>query len=190
MADGAPTTFAHQRRPASVGVTEVSELAPSPCTSGLDLQTREDVEALLRRFYGRAFHDDLLAQPFADLCSHGLDEHLPVMCDFWETVLFRAGLYRRNALHVHRRLHHQTPLAAEHFVRWLTLWTSTIDQMYQGPIAEHAKTQAARIAAAMHRRLTGTRAPQLGVLARAARISQTDRETTTIVRASSAEGIA
>jgi hemoglobin len=92
-----------------VGVTEVSQSAPSPGTSGLDVQTREDVEALLRRFYGRAFHDDLLAEPFADLCSRGLDEHLPVMCDFWETVLFRAGLDRRNALRAHWRLHHQSP---------------------------------------------------------------------------------
>ena len=137
--------------------------APSPDTSARDLHTREDVEALLRCFYGRAFHDDVLAEPFADLCSRGLDEHLPVMCDFWETVLFRAGLYRRNALHAHRRLHQQTPLATEHFVRWLTLWNSTIDQIYQGPVAEHAKTQAARIATAMHRRLTGTRAPHPGV---------------------------
>ena len=27
-----------------------------------------------------------------------LSAHLPVMCDFWETVLLRAGRYRRNAL--------------------------------------------------------------------------------------------
>ena len=190
MVDGASATFVHRRRPASVGVTDVSESAQSPGARGLDLQTREDVEALLRRFYGRAFHDDLLAEPFAELSSQGLDEHLPVMCDFWETVLFRAGLYRRNALHVHRRLHHQTPLAAEHFVRGLALWTTTIDQMYQGPIAEQAKIQAARIATAMHRRLTGTHSSQLGLLARPGRSSQIDRETTTIMRASSAGGIA
>jgi hemoglobin len=126
-----------------------------------DLHTREDVQALLRRFYGRAFDDELLAERFADLCARGLEEHLPVMCDFWETVLFRAGLYHRNALVAHRRVHHQTPLTAAHFARWLTLWKSTVDQMYQGPVAEHAKIQAARIATATHRRLTGTDAPEL-----------------------------
>jgi hemoglobin len=52
-------------------------------------------------------------------------------------------------------------LAAAHFARWLTLWKSTVDQMYQGPVAEHAKIQAARIATATHRRLTGTDAPEL-----------------------------
>ncbi|KUI31691.1 cyanoglobin [Mycobacterium sp. IS-1742] len=122
-------------------------------TPGRDLATRADVESLLRRFYGRAFEDPLLAAPFADLLSRGLDQHLPVMCDFWETVLFRAGLYRRNALHVHRRIHARTPLRAEHFVRWLTLWTTTVDEMYRGPVAERAKIQATRIATAMGRRL-------------------------------------
>jgi hemoglobin len=164
--------------------------APPPDTSAGDMHSREDVEALLRSFYGRAFHDDVLAEPFADLCSHGLDEHLPVMCDFWETVLFGAGLYRRNALHVHRRLHQQTPLAAEHFARWLTLWNGTIDQMYHGSVAERAKTQAARIGTAMHRRLTGTRAPQLGVLPKPNQNSQIDCGTTTTVRAYSAGGSA
>ncbi len=130
-----------------------------------DLATRADVEALLKRFYTEAFCDELLAEPFAELASRGLREHLPVMCDFWETVLFRAGLYRRNTLNAHRHVHEQTTLEATHFERWLHLWTSTIDQMYRGPIADHAKVQAVRIAAAMHRRLTGAHAPQLATLA-------------------------
>jgi hemoglobin len=136
----------------------------APNSPRRDLATRADVESLLRRFYSEAFHDELLAAPFAELSSGGLEQHLPVMCDFWETVLFRAGLYRRNALHAHRRIHQHTPLATQHFVRWLTLWTTTIDHMYQGPVAQHAKVQAARIATAMHRR-TGTHAPHLGALA-------------------------
>jgi hemoglobin len=62
-----------------------------------DLADRADVDALLRRFYGRALIDDVLAAPFADLRAGGLDSHLPKMCDFWETVLFRAGRYRGSA---------------------------------------------------------------------------------------------
>jgi hemoglobin len=83
------------------------------------------------------------------------------MADFWETALFRAGLYRGSALHVHRHVHRQTPLSGHHFVRWLTAWTETVDAMFAGPIAERAKVQGARIAWAMHRRLTGTDTPEL-----------------------------
>ena len=70
-------------------------------TTGTDLATRADVHALLARFYGRVLVDDLLAAPFTDVREKGLDAHLPVMCDFWETMLFRAGTCRGNAFNDH-----------------------------------------------------------------------------------------
>ena len=129
-----------------------------------DLASRADVEELLRRFYGRVFVDDVLAEPFIELRAKGLESHLAVMCDFWETVLFRAGLYHGSALVVHRRLHDRHPLSANHFVRWLQLWNAAIDEKYQGPVAERATIQAARIAKAMHRRLRGVDASELDAL--------------------------
>lgn len=132
-----------------------------PCS---DLADRADVEALLWRFYGRVLTDDLLAEPFADVRAKGLSAHIPVMCDFWETVLFRTGLYRGSALQAHRHVHDRNPLFAKHFVRWLELWNETVDEMYRGPVADHGKLQAARIAKAMHRRLTGRDARQLDAL--------------------------
>lgn len=130
----------------------------------IDIVDRSDVEALLRRFYGRVFGDDVLAAPFADLRTRGLDAHLPTMCDFWETVLFRAGRYRGSALVAHRDVHQRTPLSASHFVRWLRIWHDTVDEMYQGTTAERAKVQATRIAWAMQRRLTGVAATELDAL--------------------------
>jgi hemoglobin len=129
-----------------------------------DLVDRADVEALLRRFYGRVLIDGILVEPFAELRSEGLDAHIPVMCDFWETVLFRAGRYRGSALTAHRVVHQRNPLSAKHFVRWLAVWRDTVDEMYAGPAAERAKVQAARIAWAMHRRLTGVDAQDLDAL--------------------------
>lgn len=120
-----------------------------------DLADRADVDRLLRRFYGRVFTDETLDAPFSELREAGLESHLPVMCDFWETVLFRAGLYRRNAFHVHRQLNERHPLSESHFARWLQVWTKTVDEMYDGPVAERAKIQAERIAGSMSRRLTG-----------------------------------
>lgn len=129
-----------------------------------DLTDRDDVELLLWRFYGKALSDPVLAEPFAELRANGLRSHLPVMCDFWETVLFRAGRYRGNALSVHRALHARHPLSARHFVRWLTLWTETVDELYQGPHADRAKLQGGRIAKSMHRRLAGADAAELDAL--------------------------
>jgi len=129
-----------------------------------DLANRADVEALLRHFYGRVFTDDVLSEPFTELRIKGLDGHIPVMCDFWETVLFRAGLYHGSALMVHRQLDGRHPLHANHFVRWLTLWNATVDEMYRGRVADHAKIQAGRIAWSMHRRLRGVSGTVLDAL--------------------------
>lgn len=152
----------HQRESkASQRDRELRCVIPQPRS---DLAARDDVEALLRRFYGRVLTDDVLGEPFAEVRARGLESHLPVMCDFWETALFRAGLYRGSALTAHRRVHEHTPLAGHHFARWLSTWNATVDEMYCGPVAERAKVQAARIAWAMHRRLTGGDVPQLDAM--------------------------
>jgi hemoglobin len=120
-----------------------------------DLGDRRDIERLVRAFYARAFIDELLGPVFTDIAQMDLDAHLPAMCDFWETVLFRAGLYRRNTLAVHAGLHLKAHLNAEHFGRWLDLWTQTVDAEFAGAKAELAKIQAARIAWSISRRLLG-----------------------------------
>jgi hemoglobin len=132
----------------------------------VDLASRADVVALLRRFYGQVLVDEILAEPFAQIRINGLESHLPVMCDFWETVLFRAGLYQGSAVRAHQPVHDRHGFTADHFLRWLHLWNLTIDQMYQGAIADHAKIQAARVARAMHRRLTGNDSAELDDLVR------------------------
>lgn len=120
-----------------------------------DLANRADVEALVTGFYRTAFADPLIGPIFTDVARMDLDHHLPIMCDFWETVLFSAGLYRRNALQVHVVLNARHPLGPAHFDRWLDLWTRTVDERYAGPHADRAKLQATRIAGSMQRRLAG-----------------------------------
>jgi truncated hemoglobin YjbI len=120
-----------------------------------DLHDRSDVTELVTAFYARAFEDPLIGPVFTDIARMDLDRHLPVMCDFWETVLFRAGLYHRNALQVHVALNAKFPLHQEHFGRWLELWGSTVDDHFAGEKAELAKLQAGRIAGSLHRRMQG-----------------------------------
>jgi hemoglobin len=123
-----------------------------------DLRDRTDVERMVERFYRRCFADDLLGPVFTDVARLDLPAHLPVMCDFWETVLFRTGAYRRNAYTVHAALHGRRELdpgglTGPMFQRWLAIWCANVDELYTGPLAERAKLQAGRIAASIERRL-------------------------------------
>lgn len=123
-----------------------------------DLANRADIERLVVEFYGDAFADPLIGPIFTDVARMDLAAHLPVMCDFWETVLFAAGRYRRNALNVHLALHARRPLTGADFERWLSLWRAAVDRGFSGPVADRAKLQAERIAGSMRRRVEGRRA--------------------------------
>jgi hemoglobin len=132
-----------------------------------DTPDRADLERLIRAFYERAYADDLIGFVFTDVTHMDLEAHLPVMCDFWSTVLFRSGLYRRNALAVHTDIHARSAFTAEQFGRWLELWSSTVDELFAGEKAELAKRQAARIAWSMSRRLLGESGSEFVTITRA-----------------------
>jgi hemoglobin len=131
-----------------------------------DLAGRDDIMAVVTEFYRRAFADALLGPIFRDVARIDLAVHLPVMADFWNTVLFRAGTYRRNVLRVHLMLHERVPLTSAHFTRWSELWSHTVDDLFVGLKAEMAKSQAERIAGSMLRRLHQEDASELVTIRR------------------------
>jgi truncated hemoglobin YjbI len=87
-----------------------------------DIRDRDDIARLVTAFYERAFSDPVLGPIFNDIAQMDLPAHMPIMCDFWETVLFQAGKYGRNAFDVHLDLHRQVALSPMHFQRWLDIW--------------------------------------------------------------------
>ncbi|MHA6783232.1 group III truncated hemoglobin [Pseudonocardia saturnea] len=138
----------------------------SAATGLRDIAGRADIDALVAAFYRRAFADEHLGPIFVDVARVDLSVHLPVMGDFWETVLLRAGRYHRNALRPHVALADQVELTHAHFARWLELWTATVDDRHAGRRAELAKIQAARIAGSIRRRLHGGQAEFVTIEAR------------------------
>ena len=118
-----------------------------------DIETRADIDEVLRDFYGAAFSDAGLGHIFTDIAHMDLDAHLPVIGNFWEKVLLNTDVYRGNAMRVHQDLHHRFPLTPAHFNRWLKLWRAAVDTRFAGPVADAAKAHADRISAAMLRNL-------------------------------------
>jgi hemoglobin len=148
---------ARRNRDAPVSAAGMSTAGMSTAAGPVrtDIADRDDISRLVAAFYRRVFTDDLLGPVFVDVARVDLSVHLPVMCDFWETVLLRAGRYRRNALRPHVVLDAQVRLTAAHFARWLALWVATVDGRHAGETAELAKVQAGRIAGSISRRLRG-----------------------------------
>lgn len=117
-----------------------------------DIESREDIDELMRAFYGRAMSDRTIGYIFTDVAQLDLAHHLPVIGDFWESVLFGTGVYakhRRNPLAVHGELDDQEPLLLEHFNRWLVIFVEEVDALFEGRRAAFIKMRAHAIATRM-----------------------------------------
>ena len=120
----------------------------------VDLATRSEVEHLVRTFYRAAAMDDLLGPIFA--AAHvDWPGHIETVTAFWMEQLFGIRGYDGNPLRAHESIDRIIPFCDEHFERWLALFTETVDELFEGPVAELAKARAAKMARALRRLLRG-----------------------------------
>lgn len=118
-----------------------------------DLAGRADIELLVNRFYQRVRTDNVLGFIFDKVAQTNWETHLPKMYSFWETVLFRSGGYTGNPLAAHAKLVPHTEMGRTQFDHWLKLFRETVDELFQGPNAEHIKSCAADMANVIYARI-------------------------------------
>ncbi|MDY6828321.1 MAG: group III truncated hemoglobin [Pseudomonadota bacterium] len=109
-----------------------------------DIQSRPQVRALVERFYLKLLTDDRLA-PFFD-SPEAVFERLPLVSAYWDQLLLQQGSYRRHTMEIHAAIDRRRPFEAADFSRWLELFERTVDELYQGRLAERAKRLARRVA--------------------------------------------
>ncbi len=114
-----------------------------------DIDSRVDIEKLMTVFYDRAFADDVIGFYFTEISHLNLEKHLPVITDFWETVLFEKGDYHNNVVDVHKHIHALSPFKPEHFDRWAKIFCDSVDESFYGPVSEKAKQRATSVATVM-----------------------------------------
>lgn len=113
-----------------------------------DIENREDIDLLMRVFYERAMADETIGYIFTDVANLDLKHHLPIIGDFWETLLFQSGGYQkhgRNPLMVHGELNEKEPLLPVHFERWLEIFTEAVDELFYGERSGFLKMRARMI---------------------------------------------
>ncbi len=113
----------------------------------------------MRAFYGRALEDPIIGFIFVDVAKLDLEVHVPRITSFWETVLLGAQSYGGGAFRPHAELHAKVTLRRAHFEQWLSLWSSTVDELFAGERADLAKAHALRVGRAFHQRLQGLDSP-------------------------------
>ena len=111
-----------------------------------DIVTRADVETLVNTFYDRVKADALLGPVFAHV---DWPHHLPIMYNFLSTFLLGDQSYTGSPFAPHMKL----TITADHFSRWLALFTATVDNTFAGYTANEAKHRAQTIAAMFQHKL-------------------------------------
>lgn len=104
-----------------------------------DIANRFDIEKLVNRFYDQVQVDALLSPVFSHV---DWPKHLPVMYNFWSSMIFGEQSYTGNPFEKHIHLH----IGGEHFAQWLKLFTGTVDENFAGSNAEEIKERARTIA--------------------------------------------
>ncbi len=108
---------------------------------------------MVRAFYDRLLNDDRISYLFGEVKGEHLEEHFDILCDFWESVLFFTGQYKRNTMLKHLSLHDKHALTSEHFQIWLAYFNETVDGLFQGEKSRLAKERAHSIAVIMQMKI-------------------------------------
>jgi|SRR5665647_1091081 len=114
-----------------------------------DISSRNDIEKLIIHFYEKVKPDPAIGFIFNKVVHMDWEHHIPVIVDFWETILLDNPVYKKNAMEMHYDLNNKIPLQKIHFETWLSLFAAAVDELYEGKIATLAKTRAKSIAAVM-----------------------------------------
>ncbi len=120
-----------------------------------DIENRSDILLILERFYKKAFSDDLIGFFFTEVVPLNLETHIPVIADFWESVIFNTQGYRKNVMQVHQHIHSLSRIEKRHLERWVELFTGVIDENFKGDKAELMKQRGRSIATLMDMKLNG-----------------------------------
>ena len=111
-----------------------------------DISSRADIQLLVDQFYQRVIADPTIGIIFTEVIPMNWQHHIPLIVDFWETILLDNPLYKNNAMEKHFEVNQKFPLKKEHFEAWLALFNITLNENFAGPVTELAKKRAASIA--------------------------------------------
>lgn len=85
--------------------------------------TTAHIENLVVHFYKKIQQDEMLGPIFNDVATVDWDHHIPLICQFWNSIMLKTNQYHGNAYRKHVLLGEKTPLNETHFSRWLTLFS-------------------------------------------------------------------
>ena len=114
-----------------------------------DIEDKNDIVLLVNSFYNAVQENEILGFIFNDVAKINWDEHLPRMYAFWTSMLLNEHHFSGNPMEKHITLSRITSMTEIQFNEWLLLFTTTVDKLFKGEIANEANFRAGNIARLM-----------------------------------------
>ncbi len=110
------------------------------------IKSRADISHLVHTFYAKVRKKDGLSHFFNQMIvgEKAWEIHLEKLTDFWETQLLMARSFSGNPMAAHIKVDRtfDESIEMKHFGLWLNLWYETIDELFEGQVAQLAKNKA------------------------------------------------
>lgn len=109
-----------------------------------DINSLKDIQLLVDKFYETVRADPFIGPFFNSRLDGRWEMHHHKLYRFWHTVLLRRPDYFGDPVPIHFSM----GIDETHFDYWLKLWIKTVDEYFEGEIAERAKLRGKTMAAA------------------------------------------
>lgn len=129
-----------------------------------DVLDRSDIQDIVERFYQTMMKDPIVGYLFTDIAKIDLENHLPIIVDFWADILFKERSYHGNPLAKHQSLNSKVPLRPGHFTRWLYLFNIAVDAKHDGKNADLMKSRAEGVAKTISASLVNAKRKDLNLV--------------------------
>ena len=116
-----------------------------------DIKNRDDIELLVRSFYGKIRKDPMLGHIFNSIIDDW-EDHFILLTDFWETQLFLKRKYNGNPVAVHQQVDEimEHSIGPEHFGQWINIWFATLEELFEGETAWIARNRAQKMSTMLY----------------------------------------
>ena len=115
-----------------------------------DISSKKDIKFIITKFYDLLLIDEKMIPFFKEIVKQNhLEEHLEIISDFWNDILFHTTTYKNNTMQKHLDKNAFVKFKKEHFTIWTSYLFQTIDAYFKGVVAEQMKNRATSIATVM-----------------------------------------
>ncbi|MBK7465805.1 MAG: group III truncated hemoglobin [Saprospiraceae bacterium] len=105
-----------------------------------DIENRKDIESLVNSFYDKVKQNPIIDKFFTPEQGFSFERHIPIMCDFWETILLHQQTYSGSPVAKHFEVDRKIKIDKTHFDEWVSLFFQVSMKLFKEKLRKRRKS--------------------------------------------------